>query len=236
MTETKIKYMPGSTGGKYFPFARKGNVLIGIKPEMVVPGDRVGVPGTTYFTSRIRSAPENGLFAEEDAAKTIVKLVANPDNLWDAWPAFEWENKSPERASTTIGVLLPGVFNGSADERAILLAGINDAKLATKLVDYLIDLVGEDNMILTREEFIAFIDTHYSKVTDSIVTMLLKHDASKKALAETVGHFAMHASIVKKVYETTKPLEAVADEDDEVGQGPAEEDVTPDEEDAEIEI
>ena len=80
------KMMPGSQDGHYFPFARKGNVLLGVRLSAIKDGMYYGVGGTTYFAARLRSAPENGLFADEDAKQKVVKLQANPPNLWDAWP------------------------------------------------------------------------------------------------------------------------------------------------------
>ena len=204
-TARKIKLMPGTSGGKYFPFARKGNVLLGIKVEAIANGANFGVPDTTYFSLRLRSAPENGLFAEEDAAKKVVTLQPNPPNLWDAWPGVEWEKKDHERASTTIGVFFKGLFTGGGNEgRKLLLDAINEGKLATKLADYLISISGEYALLLPREDFIAYLDSIYAPTVASIVKKIEKDAAVAVEIESNIGNFATQAALLKNVYAKTE--------------------------------
>ena len=64
--------MPGTQDGKYFPFARRGKVLLGVRPVAIESRRKFGVAGTTYFAARIRSAPNNGLFPSTKGEGNVV--------------------------------------------------------------------------------------------------------------------------------------------------------------------
>jgi hypothetical protein len=212
------KMMPGSDGGKYFPFARQGNVLLGVRLQMIESGSRYGADNITYFTLRLRSAPENGLFADEDKAKKVVKLAKNPENLWDAWPGVVWEKKDKSRASTTVGVFEHGSFR-SKDPVALktLLGNISEGKLAEKLTSHLVDLAGEKNLVCRRSELKAFLDEGFGPVIAKIVDNIKKYETMSEAIQENVGSVMMHAALVKKLFgEQPANSEAIAHEDGEV--------------------
>jgi len=198
---TDKKFMPGTTGNPYFPFARKGNVLLGVRLQSVSPGESYGANDTTYFTLRLRSAPEKGLFAEEDAAKKVVKLQKDPENLWDAWPGVEWEKKSPERASTTIGVFERGAFKAKDPAKLNeLISHIGDSKLASKFTDHLVTLAGEENLICRRSELRAFLDEALSPVIDNLTTHAKKQEEFVAEVQANIGTVAMHAALIKKTF------------------------------------
>ena len=202
------KFMAGTTGNPYFPFARKGNVLLGVRLQSAAPGDMFGVTNTTYFTLRLRSAPENGLFASEDAAKTVVKLQKNPDNLWDAWEGVEWEKKSPERASTTIGVFERGQYKAKEPEvLKELLGHIGNGKLAEKFTDHLVELAGEKNLICRRSELRAFLDEALAPVIDKLADHAKKQEAFVADINENIGTVQMHAKLIKKTFGGSTPDE-----------------------------
>ena len=200
--ESTIKMMQGSsTGPSYFPFARKGNVLLGIKPQGAAAGERWGLSECTYFAARLRSAPENGLFAEEDAGKKVVKLVKNPDNVWDAWPNVVWEKKSVERASTTIGVFVEGKFNEDKVQLNKLLAEIKDGKLTLKMAKYLVEVAGKENMLCGVNDLAAWLESQFKPFFDKILEHLAVASAVTDEMKQHVGHFNMEAALLKKVYE-----------------------------------
>ena len=200
------KFMAGTTGNPYFPFARKGNVLLGVRLQSAAPGDCFGVKNTTYFTLRLRSAPEAGLFADDDAKKTVVKLQKNPDNLWDAWAGIEWEKKSPERASTTIGVFERGHFQAKdPDLLNELLGHIGDGKLAEKFTEHLVELAGQANLICRRSELRAFLDEAFAPVIDKLVDHAKKQEAFVKDINDNIGTVQMHAKLIKKTFGSPSP-------------------------------
>ena len=222
------KLMPGSTGGEYFPFARKGNVLLGVRLQAIMPGSRFGMGNTTYFCARVRSAPVGNLFAEEDAKKKVVKLQANPPNLWDAWPNVVWEKRNESRASTSIGVFIPGALKGG-DEAGLkeLLANIGDGKLAAKMAHYLFELAGPENAICRESQLKAWLDEEFKPVIEGIVASLAKQQQLQTEMKATIGNFGMQAALLKKVYGETKkdehepsdePANEEADPDNEPGE------------------
>jgi hypothetical protein len=214
------KLMPGSTGGEYFPFARKGNVLLGTRLQTIAPGGRYGLNGTTYFCARVRSAPAGNLFTEEDAKKKVVKLQANPPNLWDAWPNVVWEKRNDSRASTSIGVFIPGALKGG-DEAGLkeLLANIGDGKLAAKMAHYLFELAGPTNAICRESVLGAWLEEEFKPVMEGIVKALAKQQELQTEMKATIGNFGMQAALLKKVYGQTEkadhePPDEPAGEDD----------------------
>ena len=215
MEQNQVKLMPGTSGpSRYFPFARKGNVLLGIRPQHIADGEAMDIEGTTYFAARLRSAPEDGLFAAEDAAKTVVSFPNNPPNLWDAWPGVTWEKASPKRASTTVGVLLNGKFKGTDEERKTLIDQIGHGQLTGKMAEYLIELAGHENMIVGYRELKAWLDTQYNPIIESILDSIEKHEKLKVAAKESIGVFGMQAALMQKVYGETHAAQTVFENED----------------------
>jgi hypothetical protein len=205
-TPAPYKLMDGSsTGPTYLPIARKGNVLLGAKPWGVADGAKYGVPNTTYFAARLRSAPENGLFAEEDAAKKVVKLSANPANLWDAWPGVIWETQGKKRASTTVGVLLRGKFDGNdLALQQLLVDEIAGGKLAGKFAAYLAQLAGADFLLMREAKIAKWLDAEYAPVLEGIQKSVKAVDMLSSEMTQNIGVFGMQAAVLNKVYKATK--------------------------------
>jgi hypothetical protein len=195
------KMMPGSQDGKYFPFARNGDVLLGVRPSGVFNGAKFGVAKTTYFACRLRSAPNHGLFPAENEGKKVVTLKKQPENVWSAWPKVTWEKQDHTRASTTVGAFIRGEFLGSNDMQKLLLDEIADGKLTTKLTDYLVDIAGRPNMLVKRAELKAWLDSQFNPMIDSILKQIEQKSAVEKAMSATVGNFGMQAALLKKVFE-----------------------------------
>jgi hypothetical protein len=218
--KTEPKMMPGTeSAASYFAFAKKGNVLLGIKPYGMMKGEVFGVAGTTYFTGRLRSAPAGSLF-DDEKGKKVVKLEANPENLWDAWPGVEWEKKNLERASTTIGVFMRGQFSKDTEVMKVLLDAISDRKMSDKTATYLIELAGPKSVFVTHRELSSWLDKHYDEITKRI---LLKIEHSKEASAElekNIGVFGMQAQVLKKIHEKFAKAEEQHDAASQGGQEP----------------
>jgi hypothetical protein len=227
----KAKMMPGtSSGATYFAFAKKVNVVLGIKPYGIVNGGRFNVEGTTYFMARLRSAPAGNLFADDDPEK-VVKLQKAPANLWDAWPDVVWEKKSDERASTTIGIFLRGTFSREKAELEKLLGQVQDGKLTNKMADYLVELAGVDDLIVTKRELQQWLDSQYKPMIDGIVEQIAKAKQIETAMEEQVGVFGMQAAILKKVYGSTAEAEEEKPDDDKLTQDVADAEVPEDPDD-----
>jgi hypothetical protein len=207
MEKATAKMMPGTqSGATYFAFAKKGNVVLGIKPYGILRGEMFGVSGTTYFTARLRSAPAGNLFAD-DAPKTVVKLEKAPENLWDAWPGVTWEKKSAMRASTSVGVFLRGEFSRDHVQLQKLLDQFKDGKMTTQMADYLIGVAGVDHLIVTKRELQTWLEAQYKPLVEQIVDKIEKSKQVAVAMEEQVGVFGMQAAILKKVYGETADTE-----------------------------
>ena len=178
---------------------------LGIHPQGIWPGEKFGVTGTTYFSCRLRSGPSDGLFAEEDAAKKVVKLQKEPKNLADAWPNVTWEKHGSSRASTTIGAFIPGRIDPN-DDAALktLLDNVGDGKLANKLTDYLMNLVGPHMFIVTPQELRDWLVSQFDPIVERIKKAIAKQKKVQAQFQGTVGSFGMAAAILKKVYGETE--------------------------------
>ncbi len=212
MEDTKFRMMPGSTtGNTYLLIGRHGKFALGIKPVAVMRGDAFGVPGHTWFGSKLRSAPADASLFEGFENK-VVKLQSQPATPWDAWPMVEWENKSQSRASTTIGIMLKGAPDGEPESAQALLDEIRN-DLGMKMAEYLYGLVGEEAMLLFKGEIAEWFDGHFGKIADSIEKAISTRKKVAAAMSENVGFFAQQAAILKKLH-ATQTGSAVADEDD----------------------
>ena len=217
----KRKMMPGtSSAGSYFPFARNGDILLGVHLDHIWPGDRFGVPGTTYFTVRLRSAPSHGLFAEDDAKQKVVKFQKEPANLADAWPNVTWEKHDSSRASTTIGAFIPGRLDPNDDAATkVLLDNVGDGKLAIKLTDYLMNLAGPHMFIVEPKEMEDWLASQLDPIIARIKKAIAKQKELQTAFQGTVGSFGMAAAILKKTYGETEAGQS-SDNDPEDNQDP----------------
>jgi len=200
-TKNPIRMMPGSESkDSYFAFARKGNVVLGIKPYGMHKGEMYGVQGTTYFTARLRSAWAGDLFADEKQQK-VVKLTPNPANLWDPWPAVTWEKRDDKRASTTIGVFIKGAFSLDTKVLQQLLDEVSGLKMAHKMASYLIELAGPENAILTVQELAECVNGPFDEITQRLVAKIAEANAASAEMNANVGVFGMQSAVLKKAHD-----------------------------------
>ena len=139
-----------------------------------------------------------------------------------------WEKRKSSRASTSIGVFIPGALKGG-DEAGLkeLLANIGDGKLAAKMAHYLFELAGPENAICRESELKAWLDEEFKPVMEGIVASLAKQQELQTEMKATIGNFGMQAALLKKVYGETKkdehepsdePANEEADPDNEPGE------------------
>lgn len=217
---TKLKMMPGTqTGATYLCFARKGNIALGIKPYGFCRGKQHGVPGTTYFAARLRSAPAGHLFDDEASeGSSVVKFpTKNPENCWDAWPAVTWANKSASRASTNVSAFIKGDLCGTDAEIEELLGNVSEHKMATKMAEYLVKVAGPENLIITPRQLAEWIDGIYMPALETAKQQVAAGKALAKEFETTlVDNFGMESAVLKKVYDS---LPKKADEVDDLPEG-----------------
>jgi len=190
------KMMQGTGGVKdYLLIAMKGEIGLGLKPNMIAPGKK---PGTTYVGARIRSAK----VPEADRPKlagNVVSLAFKNLTLNEAWPGITWEKMDASRASTQIGMFLRG---SPDDSPQMLLDELADHKLASKMADYLIELLGEGNMVLSRDEIITWIDQTYAPAAQKIARAVAASNAIEAEIESSIGTFGMQAELMKKAYKS----------------------------------
>lgn len=211
--EVKALMMRGSEGKlDYMVFARRGSIALGIKPNVIANGR---VPGTTYVGARLRSATAGDLFKEIDDGNVTSIAHANltPSK---AWPTIEWEKKDGKRASTQIGIFLRGTPEKDPE---LLLQALNSGNLADKMADYLISLAGIENLILGRDDIVAWLKKFYEPIAEKIANKVKMQQQLDVEIGESIGVFGMQASLMKKVYQKLGPDEEDhehGDADDEI--------------------
>jgi hypothetical protein len=216
MTKTvAYKMMTGTSGYQdYLAFARKGNVVLGVKPLGFANGEAHGVPGTTLFAANLRSAPAGSLF-DDDEPQKVVKLVKDPDNFWDAWPEVTWSKKNSSRASTVISNFMPGTLSGTPEERQKLFEAIDNGQIAAKMAAYLVGLAGKGNLILTEKQLAAWIDEQYKPLIERVKVSIEQAKKVQDAIKSSVGTFGMQAAILKKVFDETHAHDKAEDLEEE---------------------
>lgn len=193
----------GSTSHKsYAVFARKGNMLLCIKPYGVSDGDRSGVEGTTYIGLRLRAAPIGQTFAGEDKASGVVTSIGDHKQFEkpaDAWPEIEWEKSSPDRASAGVGVFLRG--NARKDPEA-LIAKFKDSDVLMDFANYLFGLAGEGaTTVCTPRDLRRFLDAKLTPAIEQMIASVKVAQEFSAALNEQVGVFGFQGAILKKLHQ-----------------------------------
>ena len=215
-----VPMMKGTEGKKdYLAFARKGVVALGIKPIAIHKGEAYGAPGHVWFGFRLRSANAAGIFAdavsppEAEVAtdQKVVQFKPKPkkadgqetSQYSEAWPQVTWGEVSGTRASTIIGIMVPGGTDDAAASET-LLASVEGSKLATKIADHIEGLARKQNMMIERADVIAWFDLHYA----GFITSVRKHAKEKELLAaevmSSVGTVTNQAEMLKKVFKKTQ--------------------------------
>jgi hypothetical protein len=189
-------FVSGTSSGKtYLAIARKGNIVLSVKPNMIGDADNLGVPGLTYFGARLRSAPATDL-ATHDQEKGIVpfgKYVVD-----DKWGGVDWEKADAHRASAQVGTFLRGTIAQDADQ---LLANFSDGILAKKFAKFLIGQAGEGVEFLTTEADLgAWLEETYAPQLKKIVAGAAKFKELQMKIGEQVGVFASQTTLLKKMF------------------------------------
>lgn len=192
--------MNGSSSiASYAVVARNGNVGLGLKPEAIVSGSRVGGPAnTTYIAATIRSADVTQLFKEKDAE--IGKVVQMPKkmSLAEAWPSVKWKKQDASRCSTTIGVFLDVDLRKEPEK---VLKEFDSRKVVNDMADYVLGLVPEGaKKLLRKQELSAWI---YEQYVPNLKKVAQAAEAYKQAVednSKNIGVFGMQVDQLKAMY------------------------------------
>jgi hypothetical protein len=200
--KSPLTFMLGSGGSPdYLVFARSGDLALGIKPYGFADGKHKGVPGTTYFVARLRSAPAGDLFKDVDAAAKVVAFKKPNGDTWSAWPKVDWINKGKDRSSTNISAFIRGSLKGDVASQQLLID--NAATVAKKMADYLVTLAGAENLVITPRKMASWIDSIFAPGLEVAQNNIASSKAVVEALAETmIDAFGMESAILAKVYES----------------------------------
>lgn len=194
------------TGGQpdYLLFASKMGIGLGVKPMLIADGDNVKVPGTTIFGARIRSAGAGFDWTKKttDEKGVVVPMkVDKAAQFRDAWPEVKWEETNDKRASAVIVYLIKGKPDGTPEEQALFMQNVEGGSLTGKMADYLIKIAGDSgDLILTREEIVAWLDAFYEPVFEKIAKAQAEQEAVSASLGKKIGVFQMQADILKETY------------------------------------
>ena len=203
-TNPKFCLMPGTGSGlTYLAFARQGSVALGVKPEVIAPGKMAGVPDTTLFAARVRSARVSADFWPKTKSK-VVKLQKNPDDLAECWPQIKFTNKNKDRASTVVKAYMPGTPDGDPALRAKFEEEVGGGKIGEKMASYLVEAAGKDNLVLTEAEIAEWLNDFYAPILAQIKEAVAAKEAKKEAKVEAksalIGQFGVEAAILKDKY------------------------------------
>lgn len=202
----------------YMAFARKGDILLGIKPNIIADGEPMGFPNTTHIGARLRSAVNKELAAELDEAGVLKTQQKDwPDSPATAWDGIEWEKKCDSYASTQIGVFIRGTLKTNPH---LLKEQFENGKLAKKMADYMVDLAGHENLICSISEIEGWLQNWFKPIIIKIDKSLAISAAVVNEVESNIGVFGMQAAILKKVHSKLAEAEHAhsapdADEDDE---------------------
>jgi hypothetical protein len=196
------KVMVHGTGGNldYLAIARKGNLVLSIKPNAIAPGENFNVPDVTYFGARLRSAPSLGYFDDDDKAAGITTLASlNPG---DPWGGVEWEKQDETRASGQEGVFLRGNLFKDADK---VLEAFVTGNITKKFADYLYEKAGSGvTFVATKEELSGWLEETFAPRLKQIAQGLAKKkalDSEVSAKVEgSIGIFASQTSLLKGIF------------------------------------
>ncbi|WP_162742355.1 hypothetical protein [Nitratireductor sp. OM-1] len=208
----KFPLMPGSSSGMtYLLLGRRGNMVIGIKPTVVMRGEAFGSPGNTWFGSKLRVAPGGDLIEQDDGPVVSLANAQKFSRPSEALPDVSWDNNGSQRASTTIGVMLEGAPDGTDEELKEFLKNLEDGSLSAKMTAYVVNLVGEENLKTSKELITEWFDYHYGEIKQALLKQNEKRKALKEAIKETVGVVGVQADVLKKVYAKVEKVHENAD-------------------------
>lgn len=211
-----IKLMPGSASGlSYFAFARKGAFTLGVKPTAVFATGLLS--NTTGFGVRLRGAVTD-LFEENPEPWLQLAMEA-------AWPNILWENKSSSRLSSNVALYVKGSLH---DDPETLMQSLKEKSIATELTDFLIGLVPEEDLVISKDDLLGLLTDFFTPVLETLKDKAVKEIAriekKKQELSATagVGVAGINAQLIKQqlearkaAYATTHPKVEDLDENEE---------------------
>lgn len=205
MEKPKFKMMPGSdTGNSYLLIGRKGNIAVGIKPETFKSGGEFGSVGNTWFGAKLRVAPGGALLNNTEQTVVSLKDKMTFDKPADAFPEIKWSKSDHSRGSTVLGILLKGDIAGSKEELIGFLEHLEPGKLSAKVADYMIKLLGGENLLIDRADIIEWFDSKFVPVGKQMRAKIAVQETFVAELEGGIGHFGIHADVLKKAYEKAK--------------------------------
>ena len=179
-----LRFMDGTKSHKgYAVVARRGNVFLGIKLSGLLDGSRLGLPGKTYLSVRVRSAWDQGLAEQLDGegSKKVVSLFEQQIEIDQAWPKFTFEKVDSKRASLIVGLFIGASLN---DDPAAVINRIEQGDLGRKLVDYVIQQAGPEHCIARPKMVAAWLLDELNPVLDGLEKSIVVQKAAQATQKE----------------------------------------------------
>ena len=184
------RFMLGSEKkADYLVIGKAGRVVLGFKALAECPS---GVPGV-FLGGRIRSAYDPDYTAPEGTSAVKV-----PGELAKAWPGIDFQNSSPERASSMIGTMAPYQL---PEQKTELLSDMAKEEIVTKMASWLLALVPEPNREITQDELAQFITEAYAKE----IALLASFNAHHQGKEEDTNVVSLQAAAIKKAAQHPEP-------------------------------
>lgn len=200
MNNPIAKFIDGTASQQsYIVVARKGNVVLGLKPLGLQDGQMTGVPGKTYMFARVRSASAGDLFDELDA-----ETGHKPQNydFSEAWPTIKFNKKNSERASAIYGAYLDGSL---ASEPHKVLEQLENGGLIEKMADAVIQMAGEENIVVRYGTLIGWLHEQLDPLIEKYKHQLKVTGEFQQHIDETKGEFGFHQETLKEMLQKGIP-------------------------------
>lgn len=186
--------MKGTEGNPdYLVLARKGDVVIGLKPNAVMEGPE----NTTYIGARIRSASAKGVFPDEG---NVHSIAAGGGDFAKPWPNILFEKSDEERASGQVCIYLDGSFK---EEPQKVWDQTSEGQIGKRMAQYLKEIIEEEYLILPEAALAEYINSILDPAFQSIKDRMDRNEKMKQAVKENKGQFGMQAELMKKIYGNT---------------------------------
>jgi hypothetical protein len=154
-----LKYIDGTASTKsYAVFARRGGVVLALKPCGVMDGRYVGADGYAWLHAKLRSVLAGDLFAEEDAASKVSALPLKL-GLAEAWPGIVFDRIDSKRASTVVGTFIRGSL---ASEPLALLERLEQGRFIEAMARFLANRVGHDHLVVPEKALAAWLEPQFA--------------------------------------------------------------------------
>lgn len=198
--------IPGTTsGGSYYPFARKGDMVLSVKPESIQPGEQLGVPCTTYFAVRLRASRDGSLIDGVSSSNIVTIANAAMKFPGKAFPLVEWEKEDTTRASCIVGVFLEGSFDPRAKELFEKMAAtLEKRELVEKFTVHLTEKSDGCQLVGTTAELQQWLFDAFKEHTDAIIAQQKKAFEVTQAFSQNIGVVGTQATLLKNMFKKTQ--------------------------------